>query len=618
MARRVERRRPRRKARLPGAPPPSWRRERVALPSRQVREATPLRTGGPPTIDPDPRTPHPATLAGDVRNEGLRLRNLIAASKTRSLSLFDLSPIGYVLLDRDGTIRTMNLTLATMLGQSRTDMEGRLFALSVVGGERPRFLQHMNAAAAAATTPVTCDLNLLGSGSVGLLPVHVITRAVHRGSETPRAFIMAVIDQKIQTETIAALQASGLELRREARALEARTREAERANLTLRGLAREVNKAEQLERQRIARLLHDDLQQLLVSAKMRLNMGRADDSRAEQVREVGDLIDAAIRSSRSLTAQISPPLLHEAGLEAGLRWLARFVLEHHDLRVDLRLALGPTPIDFSDRDFLFQAARELLFNVVKHSGVRKAKLSVFFSDDHLTLEVTDRGGGFDEASLDRMSAAPTQHLGLRTLRERVRLLGGTFVIDADPGRGTRVHIDLPLSEAQEKEEVRHEVPQPASSSAARTRRSGRVRVLIADDHRVVREGIQSLLGQESWIEIVGQAADGREAVLMTGALQPDVVIMDISMPELNGIEATRIIAGESPQVRIIGMSMHQQEDMATAMISAGAGRYLTKGGPAEELIEAVRELGRGPDPGHAAPPDRGAPGNDRPRARSCD
>jgi DNA-binding NarL/FixJ family response regulator len=78
---------------------------------------------------------------------------------------------------------------------------------------------------------------------------------------------------------------------------------------------------------------------------------------------------------------------------------------------------------------------------------------------------------------------------------------------------------------------------------------------------------------------------------MTRDLQPDVIIMDISMPELNGIEATRIIAGENPRVRIIGMSMHQQQDMASAMISAGAERYLTKGGPAEDLIRAVRDLG---------------------------
>ncbi|HEV8202257.1 MAG TPA: response regulator transcription factor, partial [Candidatus Polarisedimenticolia bacterium] len=90
---------------------------------------------------------------------------------------------------------------------------------------------------------------------------------------------------------------------------------------------------------------------------------------------------------------------------------------------------------------------------------------------------------------------------------------------------------------------------------------------------------------------VGQAADGREAVLMTRELEPDVVIMDISMPELNGIEATRIITGENPHAKIIALSMHQQEEMASAMLAAGAKRYFTKGGPTEDLVQAVRELG---------------------------
>jgi PAS domain S-box-containing protein len=574
--------------------------------------------GAPPAARrPGPKTSNPAVLTGELRESTLRLQDLITASRTRYLSLFDLSPIGYALMDKDGTIRTMNLTLASMLGHSRAYMEGHSFALSVVSEERPRFHQHMASASASASTSASCDLNLLGSGRVGLLPVHLITRAVNGDSGDRTAFISAIIDQRAQSETIAALQASGIQLKQEALALEARTHEAEQATVTLRGLAREVNKAEQRERQRIARLLHDDLQQLLVSAKMRLVMHGSTEARAEQIREVGNLIDAAINSSRSLTAQISPPLLHEAGLEAGLRWLARFVQEHHELKVDLRLKLGDASIHLSDRDFLFQAARELLFNVVKHSGVRQAQLRVFVVEHQVTLEVRDRGDGFDENLLDATSADSTGGMGLRTLRERVRLLGGAFVVHAHPGKGAAVHLDLPLSEMkEEEEETRREVPQPAPRTAAAPKRPGVVRVLIADDHRVVREGIQSFLSQEDWLEVVGQASNGRQAVLMTRDLQPDVVIMDISMPELNGIEATRIITGENPGVRIIGMSMHEQQDMAAAMRSAGAERYLTKGGPAEHLIEAVRQLGadpkRGPKTGHrpgSTAPDNGRTGS---------
>jgi CheY-like chemotaxis protein len=200
----------------------------------------------------------------------------------------------------------------------------------------------------------------------------------------------------------------------------------------------------------------------------------------------------------------------------------------------------------------------------------------------------DQGSGFDPDLLN----GDGETMGLRTLWERVRLLGGTLVVDTHPGDGCRVRLNLPLEPIEESGEKKQELPRPLREpAAAAAPASERVRVLIADDHRVVREGLQSLLSREDWLEVVGQAADGRQAVLMTRELDPDVVVMDISMPELNGIEATRIITGENPRVRIIALSMHQQEEMASAMLAAGAKCYLTKGGPAEDLVQAVREMG---------------------------
>jgi CheY-like chemotaxis protein len=370
-------------------------------------------------------------------------------------------------------------------------------------------------------------------------------------------------------------------------------------------MAREVNRAEQRERQRIARLLHDDLQQLLVSAKMRMRLLQTGSGNGRGMDEVTDLIDAAINSSRLLTSQISPPLLEDAGLEAGLRWLVRFMQEHHKLKVDLEVSLGSEPMDLSDRDFLFQAARELLLNIVKHANVRSARVRASAHHRRALLEVMDQGSGFDPDLLK----GDREGMGLRTLWERVRLLGGTLVVDTHPGDGCRIRLNLPLEELDPSGDKKKEkdLPLPLRQPIAAAPASERVRVLIADDHRVVREGLQSLLNREDWLEVVGQAADGREAVLMTRELEPDVVIMDISMPELNGIEATRIITGENRHVKIIALSMHQQEEMASAMVAAGAKRYLTKGGPTEDLVQAVRELGTAdpdldPDPGRRGSP----------------
>jgi len=137
--------------------------------------------------------------------------------------------------------------------------------------------------------------------------------------------------------------------------------------------------------------------------------------------------------------------------------------------------------------------------------------------------------------------------------------------------------------------------QPAVNSIERSR--PRVRVLLADDHRIMRQGLMMLLEEEVDIEVVGEAADGRQAVEMTRRYKPDVVVMDITMPILNGIEATRQITAEMPQVRVIGLSMHESADMDHAMRDAGAVAYLAKGGQLDSLTAAIRKAAKSPPAG---------------------
>ncbi|HYV20100.1 MAG TPA: response regulator [Verrucomicrobiae bacterium] len=531
-----------------------------------------------------------AALRHSTREHGARLLDALESSRASYLTVFDLSPIGYAVMDENGRLESINLMLAGMLGQLRAYMVGLPFLLSVANEHRARFLQYLQECREAGSEGKWCELHLLGSAAVGTIPVRLITRRIKTPGGNTR-LLMAAVDQSKHERAIAELEENGRRLHLLTKELEARSHEAEEASARLRGMAREVNRAEQRERQRIARLLHDDLQQLLVSAKMRMRLLQTGSGNGRGLDEVTDLIDAAINSSRLLTSQISPPLLEDAGLEAGLRWLVRFMQDHHKLAVDLEVNLGSEPMDLSDRDFLFQAARELLLNIVKHANVRSARVRASARHRRAVLEVIDQGIGFDPDVVK----GDGQEMGLRTLWERVRLLGGTLVVDTHPGEGSRIRLNLPLDEAdasgeKKKKKKKKELPTPVRQLAA-AGASERVRVLIADDHRVVREGLQSLLNREDWLEIVGQAADGRQAVLMTRELDPDVVIMDISMPELNGIEATRIITGENPHAKIIALSMHQQEEMASAMLAAGAKRYFTKGGPTEDLVQAVRELG---------------------------
>ncbi len=118
-------------------------------------------------------------------------------------------------------------------------------------------------------------------------------------------------------------------------------------------------------------------------------------------------------------------------------------------------------------------------------------------------------------------------------------------------------------------------------------------ILLADDHRVVREGLRTLLSQEPDLSVVGEAADGHQVVEMARALRPDVVIMDIAMPTLNGIEAARLIVAENPSVRVVALSMYADRRFVTQILRAGAMGYVLKEAAFEELAHAIRTVAGG-------------------------
>ena len=121
----------------------------------------------------------------------------------------------------------------------------------------------------------------------------------------------------------------------------------------------------------------------------------------------------------------------------------------------------------------------------------------------------------------------------------------------------------------------------------------RIRILLADDHAVVRQGFRMILGSQPDLEIVGEAATGREAVELAETLRPDLVVMDVAMPELNGIEATRRLATSSPHTRVLALSMHKDSVYVREILRAGARGYLLKDAFDRDLLTAVRAVARG-------------------------
>ena len=121
----------------------------------------------------------------------------------------------------------------------------------------------------------------------------------------------------------------------------------------------------------------------------------------------------------------------------------------------------------------------------------------------------------------------------------------------------------------------------------------KIRILVADDHTVIRRGIVGLLNTQPDMEVIDEAGTGREAVAKAEATTPDVALLDVAMPELNGLGATRIIKGQSPTVQVLILTMHDREDYLFQALRAGASGYVLKGADTEDLLTAVRSVARG-------------------------
>ncbi len=369
-----------------------------------------------------------------------------------------------------------------------------------------------------------------------------------------------------------------------------RTAQLEHRARQLQKLTLEISETEDRERKRMAEILHDDLQQQLAAAKFHVGLlrsrARYDALLQDTAAQIDHMLKDAIEKSRNLSHELSPAVMHHADLEETFRWLAGQVQAKHGLVVHVDAQSGVRSESEALNSFLYKAAQEFLFNVVKHAQVHEVRLRVRRLGRCLCLSVSDRGRGFDPQGLQK-----TAGFGLLNIRERVELLGGRMKIRSAPDQGSTFSLVVPDGATPEDpgQKTKDGGALREPSSVLRPASAGaRLRVLLADDHEIVRQGLRALLGDEHDVEVVGEAANGREAVDLASRLKPDVIIMDVSMPLIEGDEATRQIKAYLPRTRVIAISMYDQAEKREAMSRAGAERYVLKTAPSEELLAAIR------------------------------
>jgi PAS domain S-box-containing protein len=383
----------------------------------------------------------------------------------------------------------------------------------------------------------------------------------------------------------------------------------------LQSLASELTLTEHRERRRLAQLLHDHLQQILYAARLSvttLKRRAPNKELQEMIQHLDMLLGQCIEESRSVTLELSPPVLYDAGLTPALEWLARQMQLNYGLLVKVHCDVRTEPEAEDIKVLLFQSVRELLYNVVKHAGAQSASVKMSLTpDQHVRIDVEDKGAGFNAENMQANDDGITG-LGLFSIRERLEQMGGRMEVHTGAGQGTSVSIfapcrcqqssvdggaairqsmgGMPLMEGNPKLLGENQSDKPASR---------RIRVLLADDHTVLRKGLVGVLNQEADIEVVAEAADGEMAVELARQFTPDVVLMDVTMPKVDGIEATRRITAAQLGVGVIGYSAHKEEDLAQALYKAGAIGYLSKDEPAEFLIAAIRNVAPRSGNGHS-------------------
>ncbi|MCS6304157.1 MAG: response regulator [Nitrospira sp.] len=507
------------------------------------------------------------------------------------------SPIPLLVLEKNLRVNTANVAFYQTFHVNPAETQGRLvYELGNGQWNIPKLRELLENILSQCTEfrefEVTHDFEYIGRRTMLLN-----ARRMENEPDIPECIVLViedVTDRKVLEERLRSFTQE-LEVQ-----VEDRTQDLVQSQNRLRAMATELNLAEQRERKRLATELHDHLQQTLVLGRLLTGQGKRAAAPVpaclDVMKKIDDIFSEALTYTRTLVADLSPPVLRDHGLTAGLKWLGEYMRKH---QITVAVTVPETDALKLPEDqavLLFQSVRELLINSSKHAGTREADVRLERYDGQLRIEVRDQGVGFDLAAAAAAAGTPSggisSKFGLFSIQERMRALGGTFEVQSALGQGTTATLSLPLARSTEAKVLSAELSGESSalkSQDSALQQHAEIRVLLVDDHPMMRQGLRSIVTAYDHFEVVGEAGDGAEAVELVQRLEPDVVVMDIDMPKMDGIEATQQIKANQPATVVIGLSVNQSTDTEQRMKEAGASAYLTKESAVDALCHAIEQ-----------------------------
>lgn len=499
--------------------------------------------------------------------------------------LMDIAPIGIAVVGQKGNILGWNKEAASIFEKEEAQVLGTPMSQLFGQTEGSKLEEYFRVSyEKRETEPIESQL-LERVSQDKFKQILSFTAASFTHTEgTEKALILAIKDETERVQAVKELQVMNETLEKQ---VKERTASLLSYQHQLRSLASQLSKAEEKERRRLAAELHDNLGQMLVINKMNISFLQTEQLPKEVAATIENVkkgMDEALAYTRDLMSELKPPpTLDQDNILESVEWLASH-MQKYDLHVIIEDDKHPKPVNDEIQTTLVQCVRELLYNIVKHAGVDEARIQLSRSDKEAKLLVEDKGRGFDIQA----DSSPSLEggFGLFNISERIDLLGGRVDIESEPGKGTKVTLYVPLTkEAQNEQDPGGE---KAGDQSKPERKTDKVKVMLVDDHKMMREGLREIVNEQDDLMVIAEASDGEEALKIAKKTFPDIVVMDVNMPVMDGITATRKLLEEMPDVRVIGLSFHDHQKVVDSMRSAGATAYLNKNEAFETLSATIR------------------------------
>ncbi|AHM67704.1 response regulator [Paenibacillus polymyxa] len=319
------------------------------------------------------------------------------------------------------------------------------------------------------------------------------------------------------------------------------------------------------ERDRLSKDLHDTMGHSYTSIIMGLEILRTELATKDGEQKIDSLLQLARNSMEEVRAylhQIDSPQ-ESLPLTVTLQQLAEEFQKHAQVNVRTRIIGEEYIVSKQAKMTFYRSLQESLTNAVRHGQSTEIIVSLHFEPQQTRLDVQDNGGGVEEWK---------DGFGLTAMKERATQLQGRVTVYSEKGEGTFISCVLPRLVQLSDE---------------------RIRLCIVDDHSFIRDSLHTILDGQEDLEVVGVAEDGEQAVELCRSLNPDLILMDLEMPNQDGIRATQIIKETWPDIRVLILSTFQDTERAKEIMRSGADGYLLKSIESRELAETIRLVYRG-------------------------